>query len=55
MELVWSTTFAKLNASPGEHNVFLSESYRNPRVNREKAAEILFEKIGVNGMYVDTV
>jgi actin len=54
MELIWQHSFEnELSVSPGEHAVVLTESPFNPRVNREKAAEIMFENFHVDGFYLN--
>jgi actin-related protein len=52
MELIWQHSFEnELSVSPGEHTVVLTESPLNPHVNREKAAEIMFEHFHFSGFY----
>ncbi len=41
--------FNELRVSPGDHNVLLSEKSRNPRGNREKIAQIMFETFASPG------
>ncbi|KAI0990288.1 hypothetical protein GJ496_004354 [Pomphorhynchus laevis] len=45
MERIWNFIYSsdQLNAVPEEHPVLMTEAPLNPRKNREKAAEILFE------------
>jgi len=53
MEKIWYYTFhGILNVDPSQYNVFLTEAPANPSSNREKMAEIMFEKFNVAGMYV---
>ena len=47
MERVWLHAFAALKAQPEQHPVLLTEAPLNPRKNRERAAEILFESFNV--------
>jgi actin-related protein len=53
MERVWHHTFySELRESPEEHNVLLTEAPMNPKANRERMAQSLFETFGVPGMHV---
>lgn len=52
MEQIWSHTFDKLRVIPNDRNVLLTEAPRNPRKNREKMAEIMFETFNVDGLYI---
>ena len=53
MEKVWSHVYQKeLKAAPEEHPILLTEAPLNPRRNREKAAEIFFEKFGCPALFV---
>ncbi len=55
MEHIRSYTFyKKLRVNPKEHPVVLTEPPLNPRPNRVKMAEIMFEKFEVPAMYVAT-
>ena len=54
MEKIWDAVFTnELKASPEEHFVLLSEIPQNPDKNREKMAEIMFEKFQVPGLYIE--
>jgi actin-related protein len=44
MEVIWQHAFQRLNVSPSDHAVLVTEPPLNPKVNREKMTEILFEK-----------
>ena len=55
MEKIWDALFTnELKVSPEEHFVLLSEILQNPDKNREKMAEIMFEKIKVPGLYIES-
>jgi len=53
MEKIWDYTFNNaLRVDSSEYNVFLTEAPMNPRANREKMTELMFETFQVSGMYV---
>jgi len=53
MEKIWEHTFTnELRCVPSEHNVMLTEAPLNPKVNREKMTQIMFDTFGVQGLYI---
>lgn len=46
MELVFGHAFNSVNAKPKETSLLLTEAIMNPLSNREKMAELMFEKFG---------
>lgn len=52
MELLWNNVYESLAVNKSEHPVLLTEAVLNPYSNREKMAEVFFEKFQVPGLFI---
>lgn len=53
MERIWHHTYATgLKASPEDHPLLITEAPLNPRTNRDRMCQVLFEALGVPCVYV---
>jgi actin-related protein 2 len=53
MEHLWDYTFLdKMKLTPSDHKIMLTEAPLNPKKNRQKTIETMFEKYGFNGAHM---
>ena len=49
---IWHHTFQQLGVEPDDHPVLLTEAAMNPRDNRQRMVELMFESFNVPLTYV---
>lgn len=53
MKHLWDYTFSeKLQVDPRGRKILLTEPPMNPKANRQKMAEVMFEEYGFGGVYI---
>jgi len=53
MQILWDYTFeSKLKVDPTGRKILLTEPPMNPKANRQRMCEVMFENYGFGGVYV---
>ena len=52
MTKIWKQSYENIGQNPAEHPVLLTEAPLNPKANREKMTEVMFEEFTAPAMYV---
>jgi actin len=52
MEQLWLHAFTKLKVDPANHPVLLTEVIMNPKSNRERMVQVMFETLSVPALYI---
>ena len=53
LEKIYSCIFTLLSVELIEHNIMITEPIMNPKKNREKLSQIMFENFNVSGLYFE--
>lgn len=54
MVMLWGYTFDKLGVDPAEHPVLITEKPLNPKANRERTMQLMFEHFNIPAFYIAT-
>jgi actin-related protein 2 len=53
MKILWDYTFdEKLKVDPQGRKILLTEPPMNPKINRQRMAQVMFEEYGFGGVYI---